>query len=99
MRVNLPNTPGFNNNDATLLATIVAAPTDKVILITARGTFLCTVSQLVSSAGTTVFPTGVGSPEGAVTADVGTPYIDTDADALWYKKTGSGNTGWQQLLA
>jgi hypothetical protein len=46
---------------------------------------------------------GTGSPEGAVTRGVGTVYVQTDAspttDALWYKQTGSGNTGWVQVAA
>jgi hypothetical protein len=46
---------------------------------------------------------GTGSPEGAVTALVGTVYVQTNAspatDALWYKATGTGNTGWVQVSA
>lgn len=44
--------------------------------------------------------TGTGSPESVVTATVGAYYIQTDASAgqaLWYKKTGTGNTGWEQV--
>jgi hypothetical protein len=47
--------------------------------------------------------TGSGSPEGVVTAAVGAFYIQTnaspDSDGVWYKKTGSGNTGWEQVTA
>lgn len=43
--------------------------------------------------------TGVGSPEGVVTATPGTSYLDTAGDSLWYKESGSGNTGWIQLIA
>lgn len=43
--------------------------------------------------------TGSGSPEGVVTATAGTTYLDEDTDSLWFKKTGSGNTGWIQLIA
>ena len=46
---------------------------------------------------------GTGSPEGAVTALVGTVYVQTDAatqtDAIWYKQTGSADTGWVQVTA
>jgi hypothetical protein len=46
---------------------------------------------------------GTGSPEAAVTALVGTVYVQTDAspatDAVWYKQTGSGDTGWVQVTA
>lgn len=40
---------------------------------------------------------GTGSPNGAVTAPVGTYYTDTistNGATRWYKKTGTGNTGW-----
>jgi len=37
---------------------------------------------------------GTGSPEGVVTAEPFKFYLDTAADDLYYKKTGSGNTGW-----
>jgi hypothetical protein len=40
---------------------------------------------------------GTGSPEGAVTAPVGTMYINLSGGAgttLWVKETGAGNTGW-----
>ena len=41
---------------------------------------------------------GTGSPEGVITAPVGTYYTDTaitNGALRWAKKTGSGNTGWQ----
>ncbi len=41
---------------------------------------------------------GTGSPEGVVTAPVGTYYTDTaltNGAMRWAKKTGSGNTGWK----
>jgi hypothetical protein len=39
---------------------------------------------------------GAGSPQGAVTAVVGSLYLRTDVDThiLWVKETGTGNTGW-----
>lgn len=39
---------------------------------------------------------GIGSPEGVVTADEGTLYVDTSTTppSIWAKKTGSGDTGW-----
>jgi len=43
---------------------------------------------------------GAGSPEGAVTATVGTLYRRTDGGAntsLYSKVSGSGNTGWQAV--
>jgi len=42
---------------------------------------------------------GSGSPEGVETAAVGTLYVDTDAPRdLWFKETGSGDTGWVALI-
>lgn len=40
---------------------------------------------------------GTATPEGAVTADVGTLFIRTDGGAstvLYVKESGTGNTGW-----
>lgn len=37
---------------------------------------------------------GSGSPEGVVTATVGSEYTDTSSGILWQKRSGSGNTGW-----
>lgn len=43
------------------------------------------------------FHTNAGTPEAAVTAPVGRFCVDTTGDDLYYKKTGSGNTGWVQI--
>ena len=43
---------------------------------------------------------GTGFPNGVVTANVGTIYIDTavtNGASSWIKKSGTGNTGWQVL--
>ncbi len=43
------------------------------------------------------FLQGVASPEGVVTAPIGTLFVDTTGGAgitLWIKDTGAGNTGW-----
>ena len=40
---------------------------------------------------------GTGSPEGVVTAPVGTAYLRDDGGAgtvLYIKESGTGNTGW-----
>ena len=42
---------------------------------------------------------GTGSPEGVVTASPGSLYTDTSTGAFWNKVTGTGNTGWQMLVA
>jgi hypothetical protein len=41
---------------------------------------------------------GVGSPEGVTTANPGTTYLDTASGSFYAKQTGSGNTGWLQLI-
>lgn len=38
---------------------------------------------------------GSGSPEGVVPAEPGATYVDTDAPGtLYFKRIGTGNTGW-----
>lgn len=54
------------------------------------------VRTSAASAGNTM--TGTGSPEGVLTAPMGTEYTDTAATngaVKWIKFTGSGNTGWR----
>jgi hypothetical protein len=41
---------------------------------------------------------GAGSPEGVVTASPGTTYLNTADESFWVKKTGTGNTGWIELI-
>lgn len=48
--------------------------------------------------GAAVTPTGVVDPEGVETAVVGTFYVNTADKTLWFKETGSGNTGWVQYV-
>lgn len=62
----------------------------------ARGAF--------GSFGTSVFWTsGIGSPEGIVTASVGAEYVQEDAprylNPKWTKKSGTGASGWVQGTA
>jgi len=40
---------------------------------------------------------GSGSPEGVVASAPCRLYRNTDTGALWWKVSGSGNTGWEQL--
>jgi len=42
---------------------------------------------------------GSGDPEGVVTAAVGTTYVNTDDNSFWVKTSGTGNTGWTELIA
>lgn len=42
--------------------------------------------------------TGSGSPEGVVTANPGVTYWDSMNEVFWVKNSGTGNTGWYQLV-
>lgn len=41
---------------------------------------------------------GVVNPEGSVTANPGQTYYNTDNSTFWVKSSGTGNTGWTELL-
>lgn len=44
---------------------------------------------------------GTGSPEGRISAEIGTTYVDvnvTNGALKWIKESGNGNTGWQVLI-
>lgn len=42
---------------------------------------------------------GSGTPEGSVTAEPGATYFDSSNNIFYVKKTGTGNTGWHELIA
>lgn len=53
-----------------------------------------------TSIGGVLYLTGIGFPNGVVTAPVGSIYIDkavTNGASTWVKKSGTGNIGWQVL--
>ena len=41
---------------------------------------------------------GVGSPEGVITANIGAVYVDNTNQVVYFKATGSGNTGWVSVI-
>lgn len=54
-------------------------------------------TKVYIGAGTAYITSGTGTPEGSVTAPVGSLYTRTDGGAgttLYVKESGSGNTGW-----
>lgn len=54
-------------------------------------------AQFRPGAGNVIWTSGAGTPEGSVTAVVGSMYTRTDgaaATTLYIKETGTGNTGW-----
>ncbi len=44
-------------------------------------------------------PSGAGSPEGVVSASVGSLYRDRTNGTLYVKRTGTGSTGWRLVPA
>lgn len=57
---------------------------------------------LIASGGGSTSPvSGSGSPEGVVSRGPGATYLDVSVDppSLWAKYSGTGNTGWRQLIA
>lgn len=54
-------------------------------------------TNLRPGAGAVIWTSGAGTPEGAVTAPIGSLFTRTDGGAgttLYVKESGSGNTGW-----
>lgn len=63
----------------------------------ANGTGTVRPMRLLMDAGSVVWRTGTGTPEGVVTAGVGPLFTRTDGGAgttLYVKESGAGNTGW-----
>jgi hypothetical protein len=72
------------------------APSDVEIGRTAAGAWGFKTGTIFMI-GTLSIRTGAGTPEGAVTAPVGSLFLRTDGGAgttLYVKQTGTGNTGW-----
>lgn len=67
----------------------------KVAYFTADGTTWSAVGGGSTGGGGLV---GSGSPEGVQTAAAGTTYYDTVGFGYWVKGSGSGNTGWVELI-
>lgn len=55
------------------------------------------VASAAASGDGNVAP-GVVDPEGAVTGTPGQTYFNSANSTFWHKVTGSGNTGWIQLI-
>jgi len=70
----------------------------------AWGFFKGTKAKLLPSTGIEFsdgrfYTYGAGSPEGVVTATVGSFYSDTTNGIIYTKNSGSGNTGWATVLS
>ena len=71
--------------------------TDETDRLTISGTGAVAITGTSLQLGTVTWTTGAGSPEGVVTAVVGSLYSRTDGSTsttLYVKTSGSGNTGW-----
>jgi hypothetical protein len=95
---------GVNGRAAILVGIGGNAPTEKIAIdsssnveITLGNVEILTASKGLVFSGGLVWRTGTGTPEGAVTAPVGSLFTRTDGGAsttLYVKESGSGNTGW-----
>ena len=87
--------PGEVSTALTNNATVQAGVNDAVTAADVPGKV---AAQIAAQSGKVV--TGSGSPQGIVTANVGTLYTDTAATlgvSIWRKASGTGNTGWAVL--
>lgn len=64
-----------------------------------QGAVLIALLNQIVSAGIGGGLAGSGSPEGFVTANPGATYWDQTGKSLWVKDSGTGNTGWEQIIA
>lgn len=81
----------------TTLNSAIAAGFDR---LSSRDVMLCILqgASTGSGPGTGTF-SGTGSPEGVVTASPGSTYLQTESGSFWMKQTGTGNTGWLEIVA
>lgn len=89
---------GFNLavNDEVLCVNLSGQPVVIAKIQRAAPALYSLDAPIALSTGATI-NTGTGSPEGVVTAPVGSVYVRTDGAAgtvLYVKESGAGNTGW-----
>ena len=92
------------NTGGTGLATLTSTGTNGLTIAASANTTLSDGSLVVGTAGKgftlpggITWTSGAGSPEGVVTAPVGSLYSRSDGGlltSLYVKESGSGNTGW-----
>ena len=93
---------GFTLNGAGLVrmfSSTMRAVTDNVMTLGTAAVRWASVfaNQFRPGNGTAIWTSGSGSPEGVLTAPVGSLYTRTDGGAsttLYVKESGAGNTGW-----
>lgn len=57
-----------------------------------------TTVALLLAAGAGANSCAAGDPEGIITAGMGATYLNSTNDSYWFKKMGTGNTGWIKLI-
>lgn len=114
-QLSAPGGIGLDCNNGTVALTIHSADNATDIDIsggTVKGLILSSTSGVVTQTGGTlnlitgtgVFGgakaySGAGSPEASQVAAVGSTYLRTSDESFWMKKTGTGNTGWIEIVA
>lgn len=88
-----------NSNNIFISSTAINANTDNTMSfgIVSRRFSNVFGTNIRPGAGAVTWTSGAGTPEGSVTAVVGSMYTRTDGGAnttLYIKETGTGNTGW-----
>jgi len=71
--------------------------TSNNVTVSAGNLIIGTAGKGISLPGSVTWTSGSGSPEGVVTAPVGSLYSRTDGGvltSLYVKQSGTGNTGW-----
>jgi hypothetical protein len=100
MLSNVPNIGSFSNHNVNLIANNVVRATVGTSgdFSLANGNFVVSTSgKGVSLPGSITWTSGAGSPEGVVTAPIGSLYSRSDGGAgtsFYVKQSGTGNTGW-----
>lgn len=88
-----------SNNELRPVNATTGADTDNLIRLGSAGRRFSRIFSAILSpgGGATIWTSGPGSPEGSVTAPVGSMYTDTSGGAgttLYVKESGTGDTGW-----
>lgn len=68
---------------------------DDMQLKTCLCQLLCNLTVSVGAGGGL---SGTGSPQGSVSAAPGVTYLDTSTGNFWAKQTGTGASGWLELI-
>jgi len=87
----------LNALGTTLQRDVLTPLTDLTFVLGTAGRRLANIFTAKITVGTTIWTSGSGSPEGVVTAEIGSLYTRTDGGAgttLYVKESGVSNAGW-----